>query len=73
MKKIKHNDLMSKNYKKTLMNLNYLDQFLLFICDISGCALIPEFASLVGILTRIAIFRVGINICLITAGSENYK
>ena len=55
------------------MNLNYLGQFLLFIYTISGCALISEFSFFAGIPTGIAISTVGINICFITAGSENYK
>ena len=70
--KIKHNDLMSENYKET-KSLNYLENLLILASTVTDCVSISAFSSLVDIPVGITSSAVGINICAITAGIENYK
>ena len=47
LEEIKHNDLMSKKYKKTCKYLNYFEHLLLLASTITGCVSVSAFASLV--------------------------
>ena len=47
LEEIKHNDLMSKKYKKTCKYLNYSENLLLLASTITGCVSVSAFASLV--------------------------
>ena len=53
--------------------LNYLEHFLVFISDVSGCVSICTFTSLVDGSVGIAISVVGLKICTKTAGIKKYK
>ena len=69
---IKHNDLMSKKYKKKCNYLNYVEHLLILVSTVTGCVSISAFASLVAIPVAIMSFAVGISICAITAGIKKY-
>ena len=69
----KHNDLMSKKYKKTCKYLNYVEQLIILASTVIDCVSISEFASLVCVAVGISSHAIGINICLITAGIKKYK
>ena len=43
--KIKHNDLMSKKYKKTCKYLNYVEHLLFLASTVTGCISISAFTS----------------------------
>ena len=55
LKEIKHNDLMTEKYKKTLY-LNYLEHLLILASTITSCVLSSAFTSFVcvpvGIISR---------------------
>ena len=70
--KIKHNDLMSENYKET-KSLNYLENLLILASTVTDCVSVSAFSSLVDIPVGITSSAVGIDICAITAGIKNYK
>ena len=72
---IKHNDLMSENYKKTCNYLNYAENSLILSSTITGFISISAFASLVCVHVRITSSAIGIcaNICATTAGIKKYK
>ena len=59
---IRHNDFMSKKYKKTCKYLNYV-----------GHLLISAFASLVFVPVGITSSAVEIKSCAITAGTKKYE
>ena len=42
---IKHNDLMSKKYKKTCKYLNYVEHLFILVSTVTGCVSISAFAS----------------------------
>ena len=70
---IKHNDLMSKRYKKAYKYLNYVENLLILASTVTGCVSVSAFASSVCVPVGITIFTVGINICAIVAGIKNHK
>ena len=65
---IKHNDLMSRKYKKTWKYLNYVEHLLILVSTITGYVSISEFSLLVCVPVGITSFAVGIKIFAITAG-----
>ena len=67
LNEIKHNDLISKKYKKTRKCLNYVENLLILAAVVTGCVLISAFDSLVDIPVRIISSAVGVNICAITS------
>ena len=68
-----HNDLMSKKYKETCKNLNYLEHFLTLASMVTGFFSISGFASMHCISVDITSSVIGIKICVITALIKNYK
>ena len=71
--KIKHNDLMSKKYKKACNYLNYVEHLLILSSTITGCVSISSFALLVCVPVVIICSAVGLKMCTITAEIKNYK
>ena len=49
------------------MALNYIKCFLILVSAVTGCVLIPAFASLVGIPVVITISAIGLKTCEVTA------
>ena len=70
---LKHNNLMSEQYKKTSYYLNYVENLLILASTVTGCISISAFASLVCVPVIIASSALGIYICAITAGIKKYK
>ena len=70
---IKHDDLMSEEYKKTSKYLNYVEHLFILASTVTGCISISTLSSLVAITVVITISAVGIKICGITAGIKWYK
>ena len=70
---IKHNDLMSKKYKKTFNYLSYVEHLLISASSVTCCVSVSAFALLVAIFAGITNFAVGIKICAITAVIKKYK
>ena len=64
---IKHNDLMSRKYKKTWKYLNYVEHLLILVSTITGYVSISEFSLLVCVPVGITSFSVGIKTFAITA------
>ena len=50
-----------------------MEHLLIFASIITGCVSISVFVSLAGISVGIGSFAVGLKICAMTAGIENYK
>ena len=50
-----------------------MEHLLIFASIITGCVSISAFVSLAGISVGIGSFAVGLKICAMTAGIENYK
>ena len=73
IEEINRNELMSKERKKNCRVLNYLDQSLIAISIVTGCASISAFASLDVIPIGITSSAIGLKIWLITAEIERYK
>ena len=73
LEEIKHYDLMSEKHEKVCRSLNYFENFLVFVPDVSGCVSISTFVSLVGAPAGIASSSVGLKICKIAAGIKAYK
>ena len=65
---IKHNDLMSRKYKKTWKYLNYVEHLLILVSTITGYVSISEFSLLVCVPVGITSFAVGIKTFAVTAG-----
>ena len=63
----------SKKYKKVCRTLNYIEHFLIFVSTITGCILISDFASLLGIPIGITSSKIGLKVFAITAGIKKYK
>ena len=64
---------MNKKHKKVCTTLKYFEYFLILTSEITGCASVSVFASLVGIPIGITSSEIGIIICAITAGIKKYK
>ena len=73
IKEIYQNKLMSKNNKKVLIILNYIEQFLILASAAIGCDPISAFAYLAGILIGVTNSVMGLKTCATTAGIKNYK
>ena len=64
---------MRKKHKEVCGVLIYIEHLLILVSTVAGCVSIFAFASLVGIPVGITISAVGLKICVITVGIENYK
>ena len=77
IEEINRNELMSKKHEKDCRVLSYIDHsFILInqlISTVTECVSISAFASLVGVPIGIISSAIGLKICAITAGIENYK
>ena len=71
--KTKHDDLMSKKYKKTCKYLNYVENLLILSSIITGCVSISAFAPLIYFSVGITSSVAGIKICAIIVGIKKYK
>ena len=70
---INQNELMSKKHKKVCEVLNDIEHLHISMSTVTGCASIFAFASLVSIPIGITSSEIGLQICVITAGSQKYK
>ena len=70
---IKHNALLSEQYKKTHKHLNYVEYLLILVSTVTGSISISAFLSLVCVPVGIKSSAVVIKICVITAGVKKYK
>ena len=68
--KMKYNDLMSAEYKKTCMYLNYVEHLLILVLIVTVSISICAFASLVCVPVCLTSSAVGIKICAIINKSE---
>ena len=73
IEEINRHKLMSKQNKNVCRVLNYLDQTLIVLSTVTGCASISAFASLVDIPIGIASSAIGLKMCVITARIKKYK
>ena len=77
IEEINRNELMSKKHEKDCRVLSYIDHsFILInqlISTVTECVSISAFASLVGVPIGIISTAIGLKICAITTGIENYK
>ena len=77
IEEINRNELMSKKHEKDCRVLSYTDHsFILInqlISTVTECVSISAFASLVGVPIGIISSAIGLKICAITTGIENYK
>ena len=64
---------MSNKHKKVYRNLNYIEHLLILISTDSGCISISALASLVVIPVGITSSAIGLEICVITAGTDKYR
>ena len=64
---------MSKKHKNVYRVLNYIENLLILISTVTGCASISDFGSLVGIPVGITSSAIGLKICVIIAGIKKYK
>ena len=58
---------MSKKHRKVCTTLNYIEDFLVLSCTITGCVSISAFAPLVCILRGIKSSAIGLKICAVIA------
>ena len=77
IEEINRNELMSKKHEKDCRVLSYIDHSFIFInqliSTVTECVSISAFASLVGVPIGIISSAIGLKICAITTGIENYK
>ena len=73
LEEIKHNGLMSENYRKTCKYLNYVENLLILVSTVTGCVSIFAFASLVCVPVDTTCSAVGLNICSIIVGIKKYR
>ena len=71
--KIKHNDVMSEEYKKTCKYLNYVEYLLILASVITVFVSISAFSSLVSVPVSMTSSVVGIKVCAIIARIKKYK
>ena len=64
---------MSRKLKKVCTTLNYIEHFLILASGITGCILISDFTSLLGIHVGIKSSAIELKICAIAAGIKKYK
>ena len=63
-------------YKKVCRTLNYIEYFLILLgrlSTITGCLLTYTFASLIGILIRIATSAIALKICVTATRNKMYQ
>ena len=53
---------MSKKYKKVCTTLNYLEYFIILAYAVTGCILISDFTSLLGVPIGITRYAIGLKI-----------
>ena len=70
---IKHNNLMSEEYKKTCKYLNYVEHLFILVSTVIGCVSISAFDLLVSVPVGITSSAVGIKTYAITARIKKYK
>ena len=70
---INQNELMREKHKKVCEVLNDIEHLHVSMSTVTGCASIFAFASLVSIPIGITSSEIGLQICVITAGSQKYK
>ena len=64
---------MSKKHKKVCATFNYIENLLISASVVTGCFLISDFASLVGIPIGVLSSVIELKICAITVGITKYK
>ena len=64
---------MSEKHKKMCQNLNYFENFLVFISAVTGCVSISTFSSLVGVPAEVVSSAVRLKICRITVRIKKYN
>ena len=64
---------MSRKHKKVCTTLNYIKHSLILVSAITGCFSISVLASLLGTPIGITSSEIGLEICAIAIGIENYK
>ena len=64
---------MSWNYTKVFTVLSYNEHFIILTSTITGCVLISDFSSLLGIPIRVTSFAAESKICSIAAGTKMYN
>ena len=72
IEEMNQNELKSKKQKKVCATFNYIENLLL-ASVVTGCFLISDFASLVGIPIGVLSSVIELKICAITAGITKYK
>ena len=70
LEEIKHNDLISGQYKKTCKYLNYVKNLFILLSAVTSCVSISTFASLVCVPVGITSSAVGMKTFAITAGTN---
>ena len=73
LEEIKHNEFTSKKHQKICTAPNYIGNFLILACTITGCISISAFTSLIIIRMEITSSANGLKICAIAAAIKKYK
>ena len=73
IEEMNQNELKSKKQKKVCATFNYIENLLILASVVTGCFLISDFASLVGIPIGVLSSVIELKICAITAGVTKYK
>ena len=73
IEEMNQNELKSKKQKKVCATFNYIENLLILASVVTGCFLISDFASLVGIPIGVLSSVIELKICAITAGITKYK
>ena len=66
-------NFLNNKHKKICTALNYIEHFLILVSAMTGCILISDFASLLGIPIEITNSAVGLKICAVTARIKKHK
>ena len=64
---------MSKKHKKVFRVLNYIEYLLILVSTITGCVSSSAFAFLIGIPVGITSSKIGLKLCIMTAGIKHYQ
>ena len=72
-KEIDQTKLMSNKHKNVCTALNSIEHYLILASAVTGCISIYAFPSLLGIPIGITSSGIGLNLCAITAGINEYK
>ena len=73
IEEMNQNELKSKKQKKVCATFNYIENLLILASVVTGCFLISDFASLVGIPIGVLSSVIELKICAITARITKYK